>query len=47
MGLFLNFFNRFVLPRVDVLAGYELFANLTLAVLGIVVTVAAERVEPS
>jgi hypothetical protein len=47
MGLFLNFFNRFVIPRVDVLAGYELFANLTLAVLGIVVTVAAERIEPS
>jgi hypothetical protein len=33
----------FVVSRVDVLAGYELFANLILAVLGVVVVVAAER----
>jgi hypothetical protein len=33
-GAFLNFFNRFVLPRIDALAGYELLANLGLAALG-------------
>lgn len=47
-GPLLNFFNRFVLPRVDVLAGRELFANLILAILGVVVVVAAaERAQPS
>ena len=47
MGLFLNMFNRVVIPRVDLLTGYELFANLTLAVLGAVLVVAAERTRPS
>jgi hypothetical protein len=47
MGLFLNLFNRVVIPRVDFLTGYELFANLTLAVFGAVLVVAAERTEPS
>jgi hypothetical protein len=47
MGLFLNLFNRVVIPRVDLLTGYELFANLTLAVLGAVLVVAAERTRPS
>jgi hypothetical protein len=46
-GPLLNFFNRFVIPRVDVLAGYELFANLILAVLGVVVVTFAERAQPS
>ena len=45
-GPVLNLFNRFVVSRVDALAGYELFANLILAVLGIVVVAAAERGEP-
>jgi hypothetical protein len=47
MGLFLNLFNRVVIPRVDFPTGYELFANLTLAVFGAVLVVAAERTEPS
>ena len=47
MGLFLNLFNRVVIPRVGFLTGYELFANLTLAVLGAVLVVAAERTRPS
>jgi hypothetical protein len=47
MGLFLNLFNRVVIPRVDFLTGYELFANLTLAVFRAVLVVAAERTEPS
>lgn len=42
-GFFLNFFNRVIIPRVDVLTGYELFANLALAALGVVVVIAAER----
>jgi hypothetical protein len=46
-GPLLNFFNRFILPRVDVLAGHELFANLILAVLGVVVVIAAEPAKPS
>jgi len=32
---------------VDLLAGYELFANLILAVLGFVVVTVAERAQPS
>lgn len=43
MGPFLNFFNRTVFPRVDFLAGYELYANLIVAALGLVVAVATER----
>ncbi|MFG1945982.1 hypothetical protein [Nonomuraea sp. NPDC048826] len=42
-GIFLNFFNRVIIPRIDALTGYELFANLTLAVLGVVLIVAAGR----
>jgi hypothetical protein len=41
-GPLLNFFNRLILPRVDLLSGYELLANLSLAVLGAVVVIAAE-----
>lgn len=47
LGAFLNLFNRAILPRLGFLTGYELFANLTLAALGVVVVVAAERTEPS
>jgi hypothetical protein len=46
-GLFLNFFNRVILPRLDALTGYELFANLILAALGVVVVIAAEQTQPS
>lgn len=44
LGLFLNVFNRFVIPRIDALAGYELFGNLVVAVVGAVVLVAASQV---
>jgi hypothetical protein len=47
MGLLLNLFNRVVIPRVDVLADHALAANLSLAVLGVLVLVAAERGQPS
>ena len=47
MGLLLNLFNRVVIPRVDVLADHALAANLSLAILGVLVLVAAERVQPS
>ncbi|GGP03814.1 hypothetical protein LDL08_29060 [Nonomuraea glycinis] len=43
MGIVLNFFNRVIIPRVDLLTGYELFANLALAALGVVLIIAAER----
>lgn len=46
-GPLLNLFNRVVIPRVDLLAGYELFANLILAVLGVVVVIAAEPAQRS
>ncbi|MGW0483319.1 hypothetical protein [Nonomuraea sp. NPDC003214] len=42
-GVFLNFFNRVIIPRVDFLTGYELFANLALAAIGVVLVIAAER----
>ncbi|GAA0944483.1 hypothetical protein [Pseudonocardia zijingensis] len=38
---FLNVVNRFVVPRVDGLAGYELYANLSVAVLGLVLLASA------
>ena len=47
MGILLNLFNRVVVPRVDVLTDHALFANLALAVLGVVLVVAAEQAQPS
>ncbi|GAA1289909.1 hypothetical protein GCM10009609_66940 [Pseudonocardia aurantiaca] len=44
LGPFLNAFNRYVFPSVEVLSGYELYANLMVAVIGVVVIVVAERV---
>lgn len=41
MSLFLNFFNRVIVERLDVLTGYELFANLALAALGGLLLVAS------
>jgi hypothetical protein len=38
---FLNVVNRFLIPRVDALAGYELYANLSVAIAGAVVVFAA------
>lgn len=46
-GLFLNLFNRVVVPRFDLLAGHALLANLGLAALGALVILAAHRPEPS
>ena len=43
---FLNVVNRFVIPRVEALAGYELYANLAVVGLGVAV-VAAARVVPA
>ncbi|MET0134080.1 MAG: hypothetical protein ABW215_10860 [Kibdelosporangium sp.] len=42
-GIVLNSFNRFVIPNVDFLVGREIFANLTVAVLGAVLAIAAGR----
>jgi hypothetical protein len=44
---FLNLFNRVVLPRLDFLDGYELFANLLLAAIGIAVLMLADAEEPA
>ena len=43
MGGLLNLFHRQVFERVDALDGYELVANLGVAVLGLVVMVLADR----
>jgi hypothetical protein len=43
MSLLLNFYNRFVIPRVDVLADNALAANLALAVLGVVLMAVVDR----
>jgi hypothetical protein len=42
-GFLLNFVNRFVIPRIDFLAGYELVANLAVAVLGGIVLLVSTR----
>jgi len=42
-AVFLNAFNRFVLPRIDALDGHELLANLALAAIGLLLVVAADR----
>jgi hypothetical protein len=41
---FLNVVNRFLIPNVDALAGYELYANLSVAVAGVVVIFAASGI---
>lgn len=41
MGIVLNVFNRFVIPNIDALRGYEIYANLSIAVLGCVLVAAA------
>jgi hypothetical protein len=46
-GIVLNFFNRVVVPRVDLLAEYALLANLMLAALGVVLVVAADLPQKS
>ena len=47
MGVVLNFFNRVVVPRVDLLADHALLANLALAVLGFMLMVITDRAQPS
>jgi hypothetical protein len=42
---FLNVLNRWLFP--EVVPGYELYANLAVAVLGLVVLLAAARIRPS
>lgn len=41
LGLFLNWFNRFVVPGVEILAEHAVVANLGLAALGAVLLAAA------
>ncbi|WP_245646705.1 hypothetical protein [Microtetraspora niveoalba] len=42
-GAVLNVFNRVVIPRVDLFTGYEVHANVGLALLGGVLVVAADE----
>lgn len=43
MGRFLNVLERQVFPRVPVLDGLEIYANLAVAVLGLIILVAADH----
>lgn len=43
MGPVLNAFNRYAIPRLDFLTGYEVFANLIFAAVGVIIMVAADR----
>lgn len=43
MGLFLNAFDRWVIPHLSFAAGYEVYANLLLAVIGALVIVVGGR----
>jgi hypothetical protein len=47
MGLVLNFFNRVVIPRVDLLADHALLTNLALAALGVTLIAVGEWVGQS
>jgi hypothetical protein len=42
-GVFFNFFNRHIVSRVGFLNGYELIADLVIAVLGVAVILVAEQ----
>jgi hypothetical protein len=44
LGLFLNQFDRFI-TRMELFTGYEVFANLIFAFLGVIVAAAAGRAE--
>jgi hypothetical protein len=41
---FLNVVNRLLIPNVEALAGYELYANLSVAVSGVVVVFASSGI---
>ncbi|MBN6035689.1 hypothetical protein [Amycolatopsis sp. 195334CR] len=43
LGPFLNAFNRYVFPHIELLRGYEVFANLLVGVVGVVVIAGARR----
>lgn len=45
LGGVVNAVNRYLIPRLDFLTGYELYANLTVAALGVAVIVAGSRLE--
>nr|WP_042199025.1 hypothetical protein [Kibdelosporangium sp. MJ126-NF4] len=42
-GFILNSVNRWVIPNIGFLAGYELYANLTVAAVGAALAIAAYR----
>ncbi|GLZ77992.1 hypothetical protein Afil01_27990 [Actinorhabdospora filicis] len=44
MGGFLNAFNRYVIPHVGFVTGHELYANLSVAVLGVAVMLLGAKV---
>ncbi|AXB46322.1 hypothetical protein [Amycolatopsis albispora] len=44
LGPFLNAFNRYVFPWFEALHGYEVYANLLVAVVGVVVIAAGRSV---
>jgi hypothetical protein len=46
LGIVLNSFNRFVIPHVDLLREYALFANLAVAAVGGALVLATEALAP-
>lgn len=44
LGFVFNFFNRVIIPQLGFVTGYELFANLVLAAIGVIIMVAAQAV---
>ena len=43
----LNFFNRVVIPGIPFLEGYELYANLFIAVLAVTILIVSDRLDPN
>lgn len=46
MGWALNFLNREIFTEINWISNYALFANLIVAVLGVVIIALAERISP-
>jgi len=47
LGVILNFYNRFIVNNIPFLEGYEIYANLILAALGVILIISAERAPSS
>lgn len=46
-GQILNFFNRYLIPQVSFLEGYELYANLFITALAVTIIIVSDRLDPN